>query len=370
MRIALYNVTSTMDAVGSGEVGGVEAYTFRLADALGKRGHDVTLFGGRPKSGQVFHPKGLSVVTAPYLETRSIPNWGTRFRRLIQRLHFSRSIRSQFDPTRFDVIMIFKPYDFIPARRWKKHLPGPRVLASIHGPELYPFDRRFSPFVDAFYAVSHDTAEAVSDRYGIPCPVIPNFLNLSEFPLMERSEPPAPRQILTVGRLVGWKGISHLIRAFGPISRSLPDVNLVIVGDGPEKKSLLAETHRLGLGERIRFTGILNAELIREEFSKSVLFVQPSIGYESFSISALEAIASGVRALLSDQVGLAKWFSTSESVTSYPARDEAALAKSLEKLLIEPWHVSRKSALEARRLVEEEFDASRIVSKIEELLKK
>jgi len=367
MKICLFNVTSTMDVIGSGEVGGVEAYTFRLGLALKQRGHDVILFGGSPKNGRSFYESTLKVKLFPYLETSGIPNLGTRFRRLAQRLHFARSARSEFLAEQFDVALIFKPYDLITARNWRRAGWKNRVIASIHGPEFYALDRCFVSSVDAMYAASHSTAGAVEKHYGKPCAVIPNFLDVNKFRFLTRPDPPPEKLIVTAGRLVGWKGLASLIRAFVEIHSRMPEAHLVVIGDGPEKVPLERLTWQLGLASAVQFPGVLSEESVRSFHQKAWIFVQPSIGYESFSISALEALASGLTVLVSDQVGVADWFCAGENIEMFPAGDEDKLKDSIHRLLNEPWTAHRERGRRARSIVETEFADEKVISRIERL---
>jgi glycosyltransferase involved in cell wall biosynthesis len=366
VKICLFNVTSTIDQIGSTEVGGVEAYTFRLGAALQERGHEVTLIGGKPKSGRSYFKSKLNVKLAPYVETKNIPKLGTRFRRLVQRLHFAGAARSVFRNTKFDAIFIFKPYDFTTAWRWRRQGVQSRIIASIHGPEFYSTDRFFVRSIDAMFAVSHSTSRSVERHYDRKCEVIPNFLDLENFPLLQRPNPPESKLIIALGRLVGWKGMASLINAFSIVHQKHKDTHLAIIGGGPEKESLVALARRRGVQSAVSFPGILDEAAVLQYHQRASLFVQPSIGYESFSISSLEALASGLTVIASDQVSLAQWFKDG-GIEVYPAGDEEKLAEKMDALLTEPWEANRQRGLKAREIVEAEFSAARVVSKIERL---
>lgn len=367
LKLCLFNVTSTMDVIGSGEVGGVEAYTFRLGEQLAQRGHEVLLFGGKPNEGKSHSSTKVPLRLAPYIETSSIPHFGTRFRRLVQRLHFASAAREDFLSEKFDAVFIFKPYDFVTAWRWRRAGVRSRIIASIHGPEFYLADWKFSESVDAMFAVSESTARAVRTRYARACPVIPNFIDVEHYPWMERLTAPETPLLLTVGRLVGWKGIGVLLKAFAKLQVRHPTARLTVVGDGPERCLLQQSAKALGVGETVNFPGILNEAALAEYRRKAWIFVQPSVGYESFSISALEAMASGVRTVVSDQVGIADWFRDSSSLEIVKAGDEAALAEKLEALLQLPWSQHHEQSRAARKVVERYFDAGKVVSEIESL---
>jgi len=367
MRICLFNVTTTMDAIGSGEVGGVEAYVFRLGRVLQARGHAVTLFGGEPRGARPAWPAGLDIRLFPHLPTSRIPDLGTRFRRLMQRFHFACKAHAAFMEQTWDAALIFKPYDFVTAWRWRRAGFRGRIIASIHGPEFYPCDRLLAGSVDAMYAVSASTAKGVEARYGRSCPVIPHFIEADRFPWVDRTLPTDEKLVITVGRLVGWKGLSVLIRAFAEVLRRVPSASLVMIGDGPCRPELEALVSDLGLTRAVRFAGILGEKEVIGFHRRASLLVQPSIGYESFSLSALEALASGVAVLASDQVGLAEWFRPGEGIEVYPSRDEHLLAENLCRLLTEPWAECRRRSRIARGVVERTFETAPVAARIESL---
>lgn len=67
--------------------------------------------------------------------------------------------------------------------------------------------------------------------------------------------PPCEHRIVHVGRLVAWKRVDMLIRAFVRLKRSFPDAELLIIGTGPDEDALKQLAEGLGCGEKIRFLG-------------------------------------------------------------------------------------------------------------------
>jgi glycosyltransferase involved in cell wall biosynthesis len=119
--------------------------------------------------------------------------------------------------------------------------------------------------------------------------VIPNAVSFSSMPPpLPAPEPPV---IGFVGRLDLQKQVGVLVDAFALAAKELPDATLVIVGDGPERASLLDRVRGRGVADRVQFTGLVeNAERMMAGFSCLVL---PS-AYEGFPNVALEAVALGV----------------------------------------------------------------------------
>lgn len=92
--------------------------------------------------------------------------------------------------------------------------------------------------------------------------------------------------VVTAGRLVSWKGIDQLIEVVSQFN----DVNLVIVGDGPEGDNLRSLSVKLGLKERIRFTGRLSQPDVLQYLKAADIFVLNST-YEGLPHIVLEAMS-------------------------------------------------------------------------------
>lgn len=111
---------------------------------------------------------------------------------------------------------------------------------------------------------------------------------VGETPLEWKTKP----IVLYVGRLVPGKRVGDLIEACGPLQDS---VELIIVGDGPERGSLEEQAHRLHL--RAKFTGHLTGERLAQCFSTADLFVLPGAGglalQEAMSYGKAIVVASG-----------------------------------------------------------------------------
>lgn len=112
------------------------------------------------------------------------------------------------------------------------------------------------------------------------------------------------RDILFVGRLVDEKGCDLLIEAFAGIARDIPQTNLTVVGDGPERENLERLTADLGICDRVSFRGSLDSGQIAREMNGHLIHVVPSVYNEAFGIVALEGLACGCRVVVSDGDGL------------------------------------------------------------------
>lgn len=158
------------------------------------------------------------------------------------------------------------------------------------------WDRMFRshPKCDALFADAQYTAASYD---GLPCPVlwIPNGIDATQFsPAAEtRCEP--PMRLLSVGRVIALKNHRVLIEAMA----SAPDVTLRIVGDGPERPALEQLAARLGVADRVTFTGFIDKAKLAPEYQAADLFVLPSF-WEGLPHVVLEAMASGLPVAMSD----------------------------------------------------------------------
>jgi rhamnosyl/mannosyltransferase len=130
------------------------------------------------------------------------------------------------------------------------------------------------------------------------CAVVPYGVDLAYWASCNSEEQAAvselrarhPRMIVTVARLVPYKGLEVLLEALSGI-----DAEAVIVGEGPLLEPLRKEAERLGISGRVSFKGRLNASELKIHLYAARVFAFPSItNAEAFGIVQLEAMAAGL----------------------------------------------------------------------------
>ncbi len=107
------------------------------------------------------------------------------------------------------------------------------------------------------------------------------------------------RIVTFVGRMIPKKRPDLLIRAFAEVD--IRDSVLVLIGDGPLLAQCRELAASLGVADRVRFPGFCARSEIQEWFAVSRLFALPST--ETWGVAGIEALASGLRVILSDGVG-------------------------------------------------------------------
>lgn len=117
--------------------------------------------------------------------------------------------------------------------------------------------------------------------------VIYNRVYAEQFAVKRRPMPVRP-VILSVGRLDPPKDQACLIRAIGDL-----DVELLLVGDGVNRRDLEQLASRLGLADRVHFAGAVPHEGIQAYYARADIFAMAT-HYEGFCIPVLEAMAAGL----------------------------------------------------------------------------
>ena len=156
-------------------------------------------------------------------------------------------------------------------------------------------------------------------------PIVPEELH-SGLPL-EPSDSQRLR-LITVARLVSWKGVDGILR----VLVGIPDVCLTIVGDGPLDVSLRALADELGLNDRVTFAGRRSPEDTLAFVRSSDVFVLNST-YEGLPHVILEALALGVPVIATAVGGTPEVVIDGENGLLVPPADDAALARAITQLL-------------------------------------
>jgi glycosyltransferase involved in cell wall biosynthesis len=177
--------------------------------------------------------------------------------------------------------------------------------------------------------------------------------------------------VLHVARLVPVKGTSTLIRAFAAVAARRPDLQLVIIGDGPRKRALEGLARSLGMAERIRFLGALAHAEVMAWMRRALLLALPSVRtaggrVEGLGMALLEAAATGLPVVASNLGGIPECVIDGRTGLLVPERDAGALAGRMEDLLGDP-AARRGMGRAARALVEQRFDLRRQTATLESL---
>lgn len=126
--------------------------------------------------------------------------------------------------------------------------------------------------------------------------VIPNEV---DFIPVEPIEHPGEKWLVSVGRLVPWKGMDTLIEVISEISKQAPEWKLKIIGDGPEMSNLRKKITDENVVNVVELTGNLPKEKTLSYIASADVFILNS-GYEGWSHVLVEAHNQGVPVLASN----------------------------------------------------------------------
>ncbi len=362
MKIGLFLPNATFDLPGTSEVGGIEVYALELGEQLQKRGHDITLFGGKPMAGRQHRVIPFPFQLFDYIETKDIPKLGTRFRKLVQRLHFASVSMTALLDARFDVVFVFKPYDFINAWRWKSQQKELKVVMNYQGTDFFPTDRFWHRWLDSEYAVSPENARLAEARYGGKVIIIPNGVDTNFYQPGEKRKGEGSH-LLTAGRLVGWKGLRVLAEAVAEV----PGVHWHVAGDGPELAWLKEHAAQKKYENRVTWYGALKPDALARLMQSSHFFAQPSVGFDACPTAVLQAMSSGLVMAMSDKVGLHESFTPDHDFLLVSGGKEAWIA-ALQKMIALTPAQRQTMGTAAREAVIRSFSWDGICTKIEALL--
>lgn len=170
--------------------------------------------------------------------------------------------------------------------------------------------------------------------------------------------------LIHFGRIRKYKAVDTVIRVLAMLRRKLPDVRLLIVGDGPEKPNLEALTRKMGLTDAVEFCGVLSTERLVETLNRSHLFINAS-PKEGWGLTVIEANACGVPVLASNRPGLKDSLRDGETGYLVEYGDVAGFAERAYELLTRPdlWRRMSERGVEVARSLTWE----RTVAEMEEI---
>jgi glycosyltransferase involved in cell wall biosynthesis len=192
-------------------------------------------------------------------------------------------------------------------------------------------------------------------------------LDLSRAAAVERT-PAGGAMLLAVGTLRDCKGYDTLISAVARLRAGGVSADLTIVGDGEDRPQLEAQVRRLGLAERVTFTGYVAHEELARYYARATLLVHPARAAIHFGIPnvILEAQAARVPVVTTPLPALAELGEDGVSLVHVPEDDVEQLAATLRGVLADADR-RRRLAEEGFRRVSERFDVNRTVGRLQSL---
>ncbi len=370
---------------------------------LTARGHEVDIFGDRPKSVAPYHPSidQLALLQhaqyrpdlAPTTWARWKQSWQLyteakgderrALRRSMNVLRFGTRAATGRLPLQTAQFLPVRRYDIIQAGFGEQGLKALRMLrvGAIHGKlvtafrgaDLTRFVRRRNPRVYGPLFRHGELFQPVCDAFAerleaMGCPkerirVHRTGIDLARF-AFEPRPPGTIFQVISIGRLVAKKGLGDGLTAFHALVRTGVQARYTIVGDGPLRNRLEQQAAMQGIGAAVEFTGALSQLEVHARLARSHLLLAPSVtapdgDQEGIPNVLKEAMALGVLVLSTRHSGIPELVLNERTGFVVPEHDVPALEAALQSI----WKSSERwpdITAAARRKVEQEYDIERL----------
>ena len=181
-------------------------------------------------------------------------------------------------------------------------------------------------------------------------------------------------RIVSVGRLVAFKGFEDLIDACSELASRRIDFVCDIVGDGPLRETLQAKVEQLNLSSRVNLLGSRSQAAVLEKLQAADIFALASTtdaqgATDVFPTVILEAMASGRPVVSTRLAGIPELVVDGQTGTLIPPGNSAALAHALEQLLCNP-ELRLRFGNTARQRIEQHFRIERTIQPLVEMLER
>jgi glycosyltransferase involved in cell wall biosynthesis len=158
-------------------------------------------------------------------------------------------------------------------------------------------------------------------------------VDLTRFHVVDRrARPPAPVEVVTVGRAVPEKGQAVLIQAIAELARGGVEVRLTVVGDGPHLAELRALAARLGVDAFVDFAGSVGQGEIGSYYERADVFALASFA-EGVPVVLMEAMATGLPVVATRIAGIPELIEDGRSGFLVAPGRADELAAALERVI-------------------------------------
>jgi len=180
------------------------------------------------------------------------------------------------------------------------------------------------------------------------------------------------RHIVAVGRLDPIKGFDVLVDALRQLNERNIEFRCTVIGEGPLRAALEAQTHAHGLDGRIEWVGALPQEAVQAALRDAAIFALPCQvaadgNRDGIPVALMEAMANGCTVVTTAVSGIPELVEDDVNGLVVAERDAAGLADALQRLLGDS-PLRRRLAVAGRARVEREFDAQTEARRLRQLM--
>jgi glycosyltransferase involved in cell wall biosynthesis len=310
-------------------MGGVETHVMKLSEELRRQGQEVEVATTDPTGGLA----GEETING--IKIMRFKSWAPS-----GAYYYSRSMRKFIldSGEDYDIVHAHN-YHALPsldASKVNERIPFV-VTPHFHGASgsflrslfLVPyanFARKIFSRADKIICVSNYERNLLESKFKGISPkqvIIPNGINKEEFESLQKKDAKESKQVLFIGRLERYKHVQDLIASLTKVD---PSITLCVVGEGPYMQTLVTLTKDLGLQERVKFYGRLSREEILQRYGEADLYAMLS-DHEAFGLTVAEALAAGLRCIVSEKGGLIDWVDGSNCFGVKDPKDHDLIGK-------------------------------------------
>ena len=254
-----------------------------------------------------------------------------------------------------------------------------KVMITSHGADLFSLNNAFLNRLKAQVFTRADCVTVVSRAMQAFCQ---NDLGLRRVihvrsmgidcknTFLDRVDHAERSGFIFAGRLVEKKGVGYLLQAFAKLTKERPNEQLLVVGDGTEKKTLMQLSQSLDLEENVTFQGAVATEELASLFNQAAVAVMPSViaadgDQEGLGLVAAEALACGCVTIVSDLPAIRDVHD--DGFLQFKQSDIDSLYQALVRVLDEPAEALRRSKLLQQKVIQR-FDWSQVADEYKTLM--
>jgi glycosyltransferase involved in cell wall biosynthesis len=369
-------------------IGGVGTYTWEMAHALAKLGHNVYVVTEATNETSEYVEDGIRVFGVK--PARFPLNGAARalIKGTLERLEYSYAVskRLRMIVNRYNIDVVescearaegFWYYIFKrkPPLVIRLHTPEGIIAKWNHAPDT--LDYKLTGKLEEFWifkankttAISKAMINLMSRHYKFRfnnIAITPNPVDLNLFkgaPVFEKNRDSI---VLYAGRLEFRKGVHILIKAIPKVLKKIPEAKFIFIGnDCGMKGYLLNKIDEFGCRKNVIFVEQACRESLVEYYQKSSLCIVPSL-WENAPYSCLEAMACARPVIASDAGGLSEIIEDSINGILIPPGSSLALAETIVKVLNDR-RLQERLGNNARKYIEKKYAPSEVVQRTLEI---
>ena len=306
-------------------LGGIEAHVEALAARQASAGHDVTVLTSTPAVADGREADDAGPVSV--LRSRSLLTTAADLTSY-DVVHAHVSVIAPFSaPRAAEAARRGVPTVVTVHSLWSGTGPTPVLAAHLAGLRSAPV---------RWTAVSRVAAEQLARRLprGTRVGVLPNAVSVTARQHVPPQQPGRPVRLVSTMRVARRKRPLPLLRLYADLVRTLDQpVELVVIGDGPQRPRLEREIDRTGLRDQVHVTGRLEPSDVLDRLGASDVYVAPAI-LESFGLAALEARAVGLPVVGRAGSGLTDF--VGHGVDGLLCGSDTEMVGALRRLVVDP----------------------------------